>query len=203
MPTLKSDATTLVLTNRHKVFWPDEGYTKGDLLDYYREIASVILPYLKDRPQSLHRHVDGWQGKEFWQRISRTQPPWVRTARVNNRRGERTWNLTQDWPTLLWLVNFGCIEFLPWCSRVEAFDWPDCDRPRSPGRSLQPGRGSRPGDPSAARQDRCGELLQDFREARPACLRAAWRESIYTITPGLSPISSPCSPSSSSPASRP
>jgi len=43
----------LVLTNRHKVFWPEEGYTKGDLLDYYREIAPVILPYLKDRPQSL------------------------------------------------------------------------------------------------------------------------------------------------------
>ena len=85
----------------------------------------MILPYLKDRPQSLHRHVDGWQGKEFWQRISRTQPPWVRTARVNNRKGERTWNLTQDWPTLLWLVNFGCIEFLPWCSRVETLDWPD------------------------------------------------------------------------------
>ena len=84
----KSDEPTLVLTNRHKVFWPDEGYTKGDLLDYYRDIAPVILPHLQGRPQSLHRHVDGWQGKEFWQRISRTQPPWVRTARVNNRRGE-------------------------------------------------------------------------------------------------------------------
>jgi len=46
----------------------------------------MALPYLKDRPQSLHRHVDGWQGKEFWQRISRTQPPWVRTARANNRK---------------------------------------------------------------------------------------------------------------------
>jgi bifunctional non-homologous end joining protein LigD len=56
MPKLKSDETTLVLTNRHKVFWPEEGYTKGDLLDYYREIVPVILPHLKDRPQSLAEH---------------------------------------------------------------------------------------------------------------------------------------------------
>jgi DNA ligase D-like protein (predicted polymerase) len=82
MPTLKSDASTLVLTNRQKVFWPEHGYTKGDLLDYYRDIASVMLPYLKDRPQSMHRHVDGHQGKEFWQRISRDRPPWVQTAKV-------------------------------------------------------------------------------------------------------------------------
>jgi len=52
-----------VLTNRQKVFWPEEGYTKGDLLDYYRDIAPVILPHLRYRPQSMHRHVDGHQGK--------------------------------------------------------------------------------------------------------------------------------------------
>jgi bifunctional non-homologous end joining protein LigD len=69
MPNLKSDATRLVLTNLQKVFWPETGYTKGNLLDYYRDIAPVILPYLKDRPQSLHRHVDGHTGKGFFQRI--------------------------------------------------------------------------------------------------------------------------------------
>ncbi len=127
MPKLKSDASTLVLTNRQKIFWPEEGYTKGDLLDYYRDIAPVILPYLKDRPQSLHRHVDGYHGKDFFQRVSRDQPPWVQTAQVtmNGRKGERTWNLCQDWPTLLWLVNFGCIELLPWNSRIGTLDWPD------------------------------------------------------------------------------
>src|ERR1700730_12212118 len=100
MPKLKSDESTLVLTNRQKLFWPQEGYTKGHLLDYYQDIAPVILPYLKDRPQSLHRHVDGWRGKDFFQRISRDQPPWVQKANVpmNGRKGERTWNLTQDWP---------------------------------------------------------------------------------------------------------
>jgi DNA primase len=55
MPTLKSDATNLVLSNLKKIFWPEAGTTKGDLLDYSRDIAP-ILSYLKDRPQSLHRH---------------------------------------------------------------------------------------------------------------------------------------------------
>src|SRR6516164_9836198 len=82
---LKSDEPTLVLTNLKKVFWPDEGYTKRDLLDYYREVAPVILPYLKDRPQVLHRHVDGHEGKEFFQRISRGQPSWVQTAKMPNK----------------------------------------------------------------------------------------------------------------------
>src|SRR5271166_3409872 len=123
---LKSEVPTLVLTNRQKIFWPEEGYTKGDLLDYYRDIAPVILPYLKDRPQSLHRHVDGYQGKEFFQRISRDQPAWVQTAKVENgRKGGRGWPLCQDWPSLLWLVNFGCIELIPWLSRVSTLDWPD------------------------------------------------------------------------------
>ena len=127
MPSLKSNASTLVLTNRQKVFWPEHGYTKGDLLDYYHDIAPVILPYLRDRPQSMHRHVDGYQGKEFWQRISRDQPPWVQQARVktSGRSYERPFNLTQDWPTLLWQVNFGCVELIPWVSRVGTLDWPD------------------------------------------------------------------------------
>ena len=107
---LKSDEPKLVLTNLKKVFWPDEGYTKRDLLDYYREIAPVILPYLKDRPQVLHRHVDGHEGKEFFQRISRGQPSWVQTARITGRRGERPFVLCQNWFTLLWMANFGCVD---------------------------------------------------------------------------------------------
>jgi len=60
---LKTDDLTLVLTNRQKIFWPEHGYTKGDL-DYYRDIAPFMLPYLKDRRQVLHRHVNGHRDKE-------------------------------------------------------------------------------------------------------------------------------------------
>jgi len=115
MRKLRSDETILVLTNRHKVFWPEHGYTKGDLLDYYREIAPVILAVAAPP----RRWLEG-------QRVLAahfTDPAAVGAdGAVNNRKGERMWILTQDWPTLLWLVNFGCIEFLPWCSRVETLD---------------------------------------------------------------------------------
>jgi bifunctional non-homologous end joining protein LigD len=97
---LKTDDLTLVLTNRQKVFWPEHGYTKGDLLDYYRDIAPVMVPYLRDRPQVLHRHVDGHQGKEFFQRVSKHRPSWVQTAKVptSKKTYERDFILCQNWP---------------------------------------------------------------------------------------------------------
>jgi bifunctional non-homologous end joining protein LigD len=116
----------LHLTNLNKVFWPEHGYTKRDLLDYYREIAPVMLPYLVDRPQVLHRHVDGHSGKEFFQRVSRTTPSWLKTTEITLEDGrKRDFHLCQDWPTLLWLANFGCIELIPWNSRVGSLERPD------------------------------------------------------------------------------
>jgi bifunctional non-homologous end joining protein LigD len=116
----------LHLTNLNKVFWPDLGYTKRDLLDYYQAIAPVMLPYLVDRPQVLHRHVDGHTGKEFYQRVSRKTPAWMKTVEITLEDGRRRdYHLCQDWPTLLWLANFGCIELSPWSSRVDALDRPD------------------------------------------------------------------------------
>jgi bifunctional non-homologous end joining protein LigD len=118
---------TLILTNHAKVFWPEHGYTKGDLLAYYREMAPIIVPYLKDRAQSIHRHPDGWNGKDFFQRISKGQPDWIETALVaaHEWKGNRPFVLCQNWPTLLWLVNFGCIELIPWNSRIGSLDCPD------------------------------------------------------------------------------
>lgn len=117
----------LVLTNLKKVFWPECGYTKGDLIEYYKEIAPVVLPYLIDRPQVLHRHVDGHEGKEFFQRVSRQRPAWVQTVDVSLDGGKkvRDFHLCQDWPTLLWQANFGCIELIPWNSKVTSIDRPD------------------------------------------------------------------------------
>jgi len=127
MTTTFAATDTLHLTNLNKVFWPEHGYTKRDLIDYYREIAPVILPYLIDRPQVLHRHVDGHAGKEFFQRVSRQCPPWVKIAHITLDGGEKTrdFHLCQDWPTLLWLANFGCVELIPWASRVRSLDYPD------------------------------------------------------------------------------
>jgi bifunctional non-homologous end joining protein LigD len=117
------------LTNLGKVYWPEEGYTKGDLLAYYREIAPIILPYLHDRPESLHRHPNGIDGKSFFQKdVSRQPPPaWVHTVNIGSESGKQeiTYLLCQDEPSLLYLANLGCIELNPWNSRVQTLDRPD------------------------------------------------------------------------------
>ena len=80
------------LTNLDKVYWPDEGYTKGDLIAYYREIAPFILPYLRDRPVSLHRHPNGIEAESFFQKdVSRNPPPsWVETVAIPSESTGRT-----------------------------------------------------------------------------------------------------------------
>jgi bifunctional non-homologous end joining protein LigD len=117
----------LKLTNLNKVLWPVEGYTKADLIDYYRTVAPVILPYLRDRPQSLHRHPDGIDDEGFYQKDVRDPPPWVQTVHLRSRSTERPINylLCQDEATLVYLANLACIELNPWFSRVDALDRPD------------------------------------------------------------------------------
>ena len=74
------------LTNLQKVYWPEDGYTKGDVIQYYREVSDFILPHLKDRPQSLHRHPNGINGKSFFQKDVSHQPPpdWVQTVTLTS-----------------------------------------------------------------------------------------------------------------------
>jgi bifunctional non-homologous end joining protein LigD len=119
----------LQLTNLNKVYWPDEGYTKRDLIDYYRGVAGVIIPYLKDRPQSLHRHPNGIRGKSFFQKdVSRQPPPeWVQTALVHSESGRKDIRtlLCQDEATLVYLANLGCIELNPGNARVGSLGRPD------------------------------------------------------------------------------
>lgn len=117
------------LTHLDKIYWPDEGYTKGDLINYYREIASFMLPYLKDRPESLNRHPNGIAGKNFFQKdVSRQPPPeWVETVSIEReeRGGTMTVPLCQNEETLLYLANLGCIEINPWNSRINSLEFPD------------------------------------------------------------------------------
>jgi bifunctional non-homologous end joining protein LigD len=117
------------LTNLDKVYWPDEGYTKGDLIAYYRDMAPVILSYLRDRPMALNRHPNGIKGKNFFQKdVSRQPPPeWVRTVEIpSESRGRMaTYIVCQDAATLLYVANLGCVEINPWHSRVESLDNPD------------------------------------------------------------------------------
>lgn len=120
--------TKAPLTNPNKLFWPTEKITKQDLYNYYKEIADVILPYLKDRPESLHRHPDGFSGKSFFQKdVAGSVPGWVSTTHLPAYGGTKTvtYLLCQDVDTLLYMINMGCIELNPWLSRVPSITKPD------------------------------------------------------------------------------
>jgi bifunctional non-homologous end joining protein LigD len=118
------------LTNLNKLYWPNDGILKGDLIEYYRQAASVVLPYLKDRPLSLHRHPNGIDENSFFQKDVSQQPPpdWVQTVLLPSDSGERKTIrsvLCQDEATLIYLANLGCIELNPWSSRIHTLDQPD------------------------------------------------------------------------------
>jgi bifunctional non-homologous end joining protein LigD len=115
-------------TNLDKVYWPDEGFTKGDLLAYYHAMAPFILPYLVDRPMSLNRHPNGIGGPSFFQKDVSKQPPpeWVKTVDVRSEsKGTIKSLVCQDEETLLYVANLGCIEMNPWNSRLQSLDNPD------------------------------------------------------------------------------
>ncbi|HSS43886.1 MAG TPA: DNA ligase D, partial [Thermoanaerobaculia bacterium] len=111
-----------------KVFWPQEGYTKGDLIEYYREISPWLLPYLRDRPIVMTRYPDGIAGKSFFQKDAPSfAPDWVRTERIWSEHAEREidYFVCDDLETLLYIVNLGSIPLHVWSSRVEALERPD------------------------------------------------------------------------------
>lgn len=109
----------LNLTNLDKVFWPEEGYTKAHLLQYYSEISSYLLPHLRDYPLVLKRYPEGITGDFFYQKeCPEYAPQWLTTALFPGK-GKRPlirYCLAQDLPSLLWLINQGCIEIHPWLS---------------------------------------------------------------------------------------
>jgi bifunctional non-homologous end joining protein LigD len=119
----------LVLSNLDKVFWPKEGYTKGDVVRFYERMAPYILPHLAGRPESLNRQPNGVQGKNFFQKDfdHKQVPPFVRTADIYSESNEKDlhWVLCDNKESLLWLANLGCIELNPWQSRVKTLDRPD------------------------------------------------------------------------------
>lgn len=126
---LKVGKVTLKLTNQQKLYWPDEKYTKGDLVNYYNDIADWILPYLKNRPQSLHRFPDGIKGFSFYQKDFDTKviPAWLRTEEIYSESNKENidYLICNDKATLLYMANLGCIEMHPWNSRLKKLDNPD------------------------------------------------------------------------------
>ena len=116
------------LSNLDKVFWPEEGYTKGDLIAYYRAVADWILPYLARRPVVLTRYPDGIHGKSFFQKDAPGfAPDWIRTETMWSEHAERQlrYFICDDEPTLTYLANLGTIPLHVWSSRIDDLEHPD------------------------------------------------------------------------------
>lgn len=123
----KINGHELKFGNLGKVFWPKEGFTKRDLLNYYYQAAPYILPYLKDRPQSLNRYPNGIAGKSFYQKdVTSVAPEWVKQFPYHTSVGEdKNFLVVEDEASLLWMANLGAIEMNPWNSTIRKPDDPD------------------------------------------------------------------------------
>jgi bifunctional non-homologous end joining protein LigD len=126
--TPREEPAAVRLSNVDKVFWPDERYTKGDLLAYYDAVAPLLLPYLRDRPLVVTRFPDGITGKSFYQKDApHFAPSWLRTARIDAPDAGRAidYVVVDDARSLRYVVNLGVIPLHLWGSRVPSLDRPD------------------------------------------------------------------------------
>ena len=119
----------LSLSNLDKVLFPRDGYTKGDLIDYYRTVAQWLVPHLHDRPLTLQRYPDGIQGPSFFEKhLPKGIPDWVERTTLTSPEGHRaktTYIVCNDEPTLVYVANLASIVLHLWTSRIETIEQPD------------------------------------------------------------------------------
>ena len=114
------------LTNLRKVFWPELGLTKGDLLQYYADVAGALLPHIKNRAMVMKRYPHGAAGDFFFmKRAPSPRPAWIRTCTIGSK-GIIDFPMIQDRAALLWVVNLGCIDLNQWYATCDDIDRPDC-----------------------------------------------------------------------------
>ena len=125
--TKKIKGHSLTFSHLSKVYWPEDGYTKRDLFNYYYQAAEYIIPYLKDRPLSLNRFPGGIHGKSFYQKdVKGKAPEWAKTFPYTTSDGEdKEFLVGGDEATLLYMASLGCIEMNPWFSTIKHPDNPD------------------------------------------------------------------------------
>lgn len=124
---MKAGKIKVPVTNRHKIFWPEEGFTKGDVLDYYNKMADLILPHLKGRPLSLKRNPNGIRDEGFYHKdAGENAPGFVDVFKVESESSNKTidYIVCNNKATLLYLANLGCIEMNPWNSTTKYPDKP-------------------------------------------------------------------------------
>ncbi len=125
--TIEVEGKRVGLSNLNKVFWPELGLTKRDLLAYYDRMAPLILPHVRDKAMVMKRYPNGISGDFFFmKRTPAVRPDWIQTCAITHGSGNViNFPMVQDRPTLLWLINLGCIDLNPWYAPCETFTQPD------------------------------------------------------------------------------
>ncbi len=124
---LNFEGREVKLTNLRKPFWPELGITKGDLLRYYLQVSPVLLPHLINRAMVMKRYPNGTAGDFFFQkRAPSPRPDWIDLCSIEHASGNIiNFPIVRDLPTLLWIINLGCIDLNPWYARCDDVDRPD------------------------------------------------------------------------------
>ena len=125
--TLKVAGREVRLTNLDKAFWKDEGITKGQLIQYYADVAPALLPHIRDRAMVMKRYPHGAAGDFFFmKRAPSPRPDWIRTCRIDHgSKGIIDFPVIDDVPSLLWVINLGCIDLNQWYATCDDVDRPD------------------------------------------------------------------------------
>ena len=124
---LQVDRKEVRLTNLRKIFWPELGLTKGDLLQYYATMAAVLLPHIHDRAMVMKRYPNGASGPFFFmKRAPVPRPSWIETCSIEHGSGSVIdFPMVQDRAALMWVINLGCIDLNQWYARCDDVDRPD------------------------------------------------------------------------------
>jgi bifunctional non-homologous end joining protein LigD len=124
---VQAEGREVRLTNVNKLFWPEEGYTKGDLLQYYADVSPWLIPHLTDRAMVMKRYPHGAAGEFFFmKRAPSPRPDWIELCSIEHGSGNVVdFPIVQDLPALLWVVNLGCIDLNQWYARCDDVDRPD------------------------------------------------------------------------------
>jgi bifunctional non-homologous end joining protein LigD len=151
--TIKVTGREVRLTNLDKLFWPDEGITKGHLIQYYADVSAVLLPHIKDRAMVMKRYPHGAGGEFFFmKRAPSPRPDWIRICRIDHDSGNVIdFPVIDDLPSLLWVINLGCVDLNQWYAKCD-----DVNRPDYLHFDLDPGEGA-----DFERVLECGRIMHD------------------------------------------
>jgi len=174
---LRVDGRDVRLTNLNKIFWADLGITKGDLLQYYADVSGALVPHLRGRAMVMKRYPHGAAGEFFFmKRAPKPRPDWIEVCSITHGSGNVIdFPMIQDRPSLLWVVNLGCIDLNQWYARCD-----DVDRPDYVHFDLDPGPG--------AAFDRVREAALLVREAldvlkMPAFVKTTGSKGLHVYVP--------------------